>query len=130
MPVICDGERYVITHILSLESVLAKSQDSGKSETLKISDLAVIEDTQGDSEVRDLVLVSEEEWKEAVKWFKIIEPLIDSQRRTQNMVAEAARAANVGTSTLYKKLAKYEETGRVSSLIIPKSSGSDPLRNY
>jgi transcriptional regulator of acetoin/glycerol metabolism len=90
----------------------------------------VIEDTQGDSEVRDLVLVSEEEWKEAVKWFKIIEPLIDSQRRTQNMVAEAARAANVGTSTLYKKLAKYEETGRVSSLIIPKSSGSDPLRNY
>jgi putative transposase len=123
LPVICDGERYVITHILSLESVLAKSQDSGKSETLKISDLAVIEDTQGDSEVRDLVLVSEEEWKEALKWFKIIEPLIDSPRRTQKMVAEAARAANVGTSTLYKKLAKYEETGRVSSLITTKSSG-------
>lgn len=123
MPVTYGGERYVITHILSLESVLAKSQDSGKSETLKISDLAVIEDTQEDNEVRDLVLVSEEEWKEAIKWFKIIEPLIDSPRRTQNMVAEAARAANVGTSTLYKKLAKYEETGRVSSLITTKSSG-------
>src|SRR5688500_11293330 len=96
LPVTYGGERYVITHILSLESVLAKSQDSGKTESLKISDLLVIEDTEEDkTEIRDLVLVSEEEWKEAFKWFKIIEPLLNTSRRTQNMVAEAARAANV-----------------------------------
>lgn len=124
MPVTCGGERYVITHILSLENVLAKSQVSGKSESLKISDLQVIEDTEEyKTEIRDLVLVSKEEWKEAVEWFKIIEPFINTPRQTQSMVAEAARAANVGVSTLYKKLAKFEETGRVSSLITAKSSG-------
>lgn len=123
-PVVCGGKRYVITHILTLESVLAKNQDSGESESLKIADLELLRiDQSGDAKIGSLTLISDKEWQEAVKWFKIIEPLLDVTRRTQPMIAEAARAAHVGTSTLYKKIAKYEETGRVSSLISAKSSG-------
>ena len=124
MHVICGGKHYVITHILTLESVLAKNQDSGESESLKISNLELPgEDQHDNAGIKDVTLIPEEEWQEAVKWFKIIEPLLHVPRRTQELVKEAARAANIGTSTIYKKISKYEETGRISSLIPAKSSG-------
>jgi putative transposase len=120
----CGGRRYVITHILSLEAILAKDQDDGRSIELKVCDitapiqLSTLEKTAG----KDLALIEEKDWTMAEQWFSRLYPLL-SGRRTDEMVRAVAKEAGVHRTTIYRKLSLYEQGGRVSDLIPTKSSG-------
>ncbi len=121
----CGGRRYVITHILSLEAILAKDQETGRSVELKLCDitppptqLSVPEKTAA----KDLALIEQKDWTIAELWFSRIYPLL-SGRRTDQMVRAVAQEAGVHRTTVYRKLARYEQSSRVSELTPTKPTG-------
>jgi putative transposase len=124
------GQRYVITHLLDLEAVLAQEEGTGRAERLYIKDLAppspkpaseiTIEEKRPDKE---LTLIKDKDWQEAQRRFALIRPLLTAPRRTREMVTEVARAASVHTATLYRWIDAYERAGRVSALLPPKRDG-------
>ena len=120
----CSGRRYVITHILSLEAILAKDQETGRSIELKLCDitpptqLSVPEKAAA----KDLTLIEQKDWTTAELWLSRIHPLL-SGRRTVEMVRAVAREAGVHPATVYRKLERYEQTSRVSELTPTKPTG-------
>ena len=117
----CGGRRYVITHILSLEAILAKDQEDGRSIELKLCDitapiqLSALEKTAA----KDLALIEDKDWTTAEQWFSSLYPLL-SGRRTDGMVRAAAKEAGVHRTTIYRKLALYEQGGG-SQISFPQS---------
>jgi hypothetical protein len=63
----CGDHRYLITHLLDLESVLAREEKSGKIERLYLKDLAATRtDDPADSiQAFDLASVDEADWQTA-----------------------------------------------------------------
>jgi putative transposase len=119
------GKRYVITNILSLESVLAKDEETGNSEHLHIRDLVpAVELNEGEERKGiEVALISKDDWSEAEKWADRIRPLLLTSHRTVEMVEEVARDAGVTIWTVYRKIRRFQQTGKVSDLTPAKSSG-------
>lgn len=123
-------QQYLITHLLDLETVIAKNEATGRPERLYIKDLNIpVPQLDGNyskhteaGEV-ELALLEDKDWQEAQRRFSIIRPLLSTPRRTREMVAESARAAGVHVATLYRWIETYERAGRVSSLIQLKRDG-------
>jgi putative transposase len=118
-----DGRRYVITHILSLEAILAKDQETGRSVELKLCDIAPPQSfIPQKSEAKDLTLIEQRDWASAELWFSRISPLLFTPRTT-DMVKAVAHEAGVHPATVYRKIALYEQSGRVSELTPIKPNG-------
>jgi putative transposase len=120
----CGGRRYVITHILSLEAILAKDQETGRSLELKLCDITPPTQLSVPDNIatKDLALIEQQDWTTAELWFSRIYPLL-SGRRTDEMVRAVAQEAGVHRTTVYRKLARYEQTSRVSELTPTKPTG-------
>jgi len=117
------GRRYVITHILSLEAILAKDQETGKSIELKLCDVSPPQPSVSQkTETKDLTLIEQKDWASAELWFSRIEPLLFLPR-TAEMVEAVAHEAGVHPATVYRKIAIYEQSGRVSDLTPTKPNG-------
>jgi len=118
-----DGRRYVITHILSLEAILAKDQETGKSVELKLCDITSPQPSVSQkTETKDLIMIEQKDWASAELWFSRIQPLLFLPR-TAEMVKAVACEAGVHMATVYRKIAIYEESGRVSDLTPTRSNG-------
>jgi putative transposase len=118
-------KRYKITHCLDLENVLAKEEETGKSQQLRIKDLRpdVSEEPHEPAKRQELSLIEQEVWNEAERWLDLFRPLIEAERRTAEMVKEVADAAGVHISTAYRKLKHYEQTELTTELIPSQSDG-------
>src|SRR5438874_2138218 len=118
-----ENRRYRTTHLLDLENVLAKDGETSETKRLAIKDLTlppsgeIGTDGQEERGETELTLVSDEDWREAQRRFSIIRPLLAIPRRTKQMVAEAARQANIHVVTFYRWIKLYEQTERISSLL-------------
>lgn len=110
---------------MNLETVIGKDQETGKSEELRIADLTPVAVVSQDlkAQDRDLSIIKAEDWENAELWFKRIHPLLSTTHRTYEMIEEVAKDAGVHASTVYRKLAVYEQTGRVSALCPSKPDG-------
>ena len=120
-----DGERYVITSVLTLETVLAKSEETGAHRELSIKDITPVSDLTSDEDAKqaDLSLIPEDAWNEASGWADRLSQLSSVSRCTIEMVDEVARDMGVSRSTVYRKLDVFKKSGKVTSLIAKKSSG-------
>lgn len=118
-----NGKRYTITHVLDLEAVLCKEEETGKQERLYIKDLNPVT-AKPDEETTDadLTTISDAEWSEARRRYSIIQPLL-YRHRTIEGVAEQARAAGVHLSTIYRWIDIYQRRERLSDLLPVKRSG-------
>jgi putative transposase len=130
------GRRFRITHLLSVDSVLAVDLESHESQRLRvesITPLAPEVDTQSRADIeRDLAQYSKEEWAEAQRRFAAIKPLLEDPLRTRAMAEKLAEKERVHTSTLYKWLKLYQAAGHVSALVPEKrgrKSGALLLRD-
>lgn len=117
------GGRYVISHILSLDSILAKDEATGKIAELKIANLAPSASASNSKvEVREIALIDDEDWAAAEHCLDQIRPLLFVPR-TKEMVKSVALAMGIGLSSLYRKIELYERTGLASDLIPRRSGG-------
>jgi hypothetical protein len=78
----CGDHRYLITHLLDLESVLAREEQSGEIERLYLKDLAATQpDDPSDSiQACELSSVDEADWQTAEERFATIRPLLGDVR--------------------------------------------------
>ncbi len=115
--------RYRVTHVLSVDTVLAVDLASGEAHRLPIEQLLLERDQippHDSDKPRDLSLYSTDEWQQAQLRLQSIKGLIDDSTRTRQAVETAAAAAGVHVATLYRWLNDYLRVGNVSALIPAK----------
>lgn len=126
------GSAYIVTHILDLDSVLVKNLKSGEKARLRIAELTVVPEQTIENEAdintsittdADLALISEEDWKEANRRYRIIRPLLTAKKRTASLTKEAATAAAAHPVTIYRWVKSFERTGKVSALVPADKNG-------
>lgn len=128
--------RFRITHLLSVDSVLAVDLESHESQRLRVESITPLPpDRDGESKAdleRDLAHYSKEEWAEAQRRFSAIKPLLENPLRTRAMAEKLAEKERIHASTLYKWLKLYQAAGHVSALVPGKrgrKSGTILLRD-
>lgn len=121
------GERYEISRVLDLETVLARRSGTGEIQRLSITDLVPeTADDEATAEPRadlDLSVVADTDWAEAERRLGLIRPLLDRVIRTREAVEAHGKENGVHWTTLYKWRRRYERSGRTSSLLPHKPSG-------
>lgn len=122
---VTDGaENFRVTHLISVDSVLAKEVETGELKRLQVETLR-LKDPQAKSvdepkAPRDLVGYSDEEWSSGQRKLEAIKPLLANPLRTKSDADAIAAAAGVHTATLYRWLKTYLESGHVSALVDEK----------
>lgn len=122
------GKNYLITHLLSADSVLATDEETGAPTRLKIELIQEfqppiehvgtdVEPTKGDMEVRNLALYNDAQWAEAQRRLQAIKPLLENPIRTREEVEAQGAKVGANASTLYKWLKLFQDSGQVSSLV-------------
>jgi putative transposase len=118
-----NGKRYTITHVLDLEAVLCKEEETGKQERLYIKDLTPVTTKPNEDIVdADLATISDADWSEARRRLDVIRPVLYGRRTTEG-VAEQARSAGFHLSTIYRWIDIYRRRERLSDLLPTKKSG-------
>lgn len=121
------GRRYEVTHIFDLEAVLAKDEETGRTERLLIKDIVrsvkKARAEEAPQREQELSVISEEDWQQAQRRFTHLRPLLVAARRSRAMVEEVGRVLELHPATIYRLINAYERTGRISSLIPPKRDG-------
>ncbi|MBX7222822.1 MAG: Mu transposase C-terminal domain-containing protein [Blastocatellia bacterium] len=127
-----EGRRYLVTHRLDLEQVLARPEIGGPHQPLRIRDLRqpVNPETGGSDGSEplsqpqpDLMVIPDEAWREAERRYEIIKPLIENPGKIRQQALMQARTNGVGIATVYRWLSVYQETGRMSALLPMSSPG-------
>ncbi|WP_410500193.1 helix-turn-helix domain-containing protein [Chitinibacter sp. S2-10] len=124
-----DDREYVIVALADLTHVLAKAVGTQEKVLIDISTIlppkpvneAPITGTL--SVTVDLAEVSDEEWKEAERRKKLIEPLLNPYESAKDAADRIVKESGVSRSTLYRWLKAYRETGLLSSLLATKRNG-------
>lgn len=122
---VSDGVKvYRITHLISMDSVLAVDLATNQSERLAVEKLKLVDPEESHptgriepSNDRDLLDYSEEDWKEGQRRFQAIKGLLDNPIRTRQEAQLIAKAHGVHVATLYRWLSDYTNAGHVSALV-------------
>lgn len=114
------SSRWRITHILTRSSFLADDLKTGVSQRHSTSDIEGVPDEEeagGTPSMPDMASVPEAVSAEAQKRLAVIQPLLDQPTRRSSDVEDAAAAAGVHVSTVYRWIDAFERSGHVSSLL-------------
>ena len=128
---VTDGKQaYRVTHLISMETVLAVDLVTNQSHRLHIDSLRLVT-TLGETakatpeKNRDLSGFSEEEWKIGQMRFEAIKPLIENDRRVRADVEQIAKAHNTSVPSLYRWLRLFLDANHVSALVPNKKGRKD-----
>lgn len=113
-----DGERYVISHNLDLETVLAKHVETGELKQIPINEISPVSKKDKGKRMKgtELSLIDSKAWKEAELWKERLLPLIQGKNITHEKVDKVAESAGVSRITVYRKLNLIRKIGKVSAL--------------
>jgi putative transposase len=125
---VSDGQKvYRVSHLISIDSVLAVDLATNESCKLALETLRLIDSSDAGGALqgkvaadRDLLDYSDDEWKEGQRRFQAIKPLLDDPTRTRHEAQIVAKANGVHVGTLYRWLAAYTDAGHVSALVPSK----------
>jgi putative transposase len=113
--------RYQITRIISVDSVLAVDLSTRQSERLRIDQLVFdVEGCEPASVAQpqhDLTEYSNEEWAIAQGRLAAIKPLLDGDIHTRTAVEQRAAEVGVHVATIYKWMRLFQNSGHQSSLV-------------
>lgn len=119
-----EGRAYRVSHVISLDSVLAVDIATGLSKRLSVESLKLApkpaEDGSIEPDEKDLMLHSKEEWAEAQRKFQAIKPLLEQPFRSREEVEVLAKKHGVHVATLYRWLSVYTDSGHVAALVSGK----------
>lgn len=116
-------KRFRITHLLSVDSVLAVDLETHDSQRLRLESITPVtadEEAKASAPDRDLTQFSKEEWAKAQRRFMAIKPLLDNPLRSRVAAEALASKEGVHVATLYKWLKQYQAAGHVSALVSDK----------
>lgn len=120
---VVQGDReYTILSVVDLRQVIAREQASGEKVILDIRgfDPPYRGNSRATSAMPqiDLDAIPEEDWEEAGRRLTVIKPILEGNTgRTRKSAAQLAKDAGIGTTTLYRWLNLYRESGVLSALL-------------
>jgi putative transposase len=127
------SREFRITHILSVDTVLAVDAETGDAVRLSIDELRLAEPVAAApapgplvggsiagemvSVEKDLSEYGESEWRVAQRRLRAIKDLLDNPIRADAQVKVIAKREGVHAATLYRWLRNYTNAGHVSALV-------------
>lgn len=117
------GRKQVVLNLSDLNNVVIRDMGNGKTTSVPTVELQPDVVPASLSQNRqDLMQIPDEDWAEAWRRFETIRPLLDRApyHRSSQDVKEIAKKAKRDPVTIYRWLARYEETGLVSALLRPR----------
>ena len=120
-----DGAVFRISEILDYDTAVGVEVESGRSRSLRISELKPLPDADGKLQATastDLELIADEYWKIAQQRYEAIKPLLEEGRGRHPYIAERAKEVGLDPTTLYRWLRRFNSLGVVTALI-PKARG-------
>ncbi|WP_031329801.1 helix-turn-helix domain-containing protein [Ralstonia sp. AU12-08] len=122
-PVIWRERRWVLVDIPAIDRALIRDPVSGSVEIADVDEIKA--DLPPSANNHGLMTISDEEWSDAWNRFQAIRPLLDrgSRQRTNEEVEAVARALGKDRATVYRWIAKWEQSKTVSALL--RSGRSD-----
>ena len=117
-----DGREYRVTRLVDIDKVLAKEKGSDLPVILSLSALDKPKSPLAENRPEfDLEDASPEDWEEAERRLRALEPLLAPRgRREDKDYQAAAEVAGVGKSTIYRWLEAYKSSGLLTSLLPQK----------
>ncbi|MCF6441044.1 DDE-type integrase/transposase/recombinase [Pseudoalteromonas luteoviolacea] len=112
-------EIFEITRVVNLEYLIAKNIVNNELSKLPIKEVSLLDNKDSIKvDSPDLTEISNENWTLARKRLEIIQPLLElGANRQAKHVSEQAHVTNTSPATLYRWLNKYQQSGKLSSLI-------------
>lgn len=119
-----DKQNYQIVQLLDLQNVVGIEVESGRSVSLRISELEPVEQERVDGLYvnYDISTISSDEWAIAQQRFSAIKPLLRDSVLPRNSVEERAKEVGVDATTLYRWLDRYQSWHEVLALV-PRKRG-------
>ncbi|WP_110970681.1 Mu transposase C-terminal domain-containing protein [Pseudomonas huaxiensis] len=119
-----DKQNYQIVQLLDLQNVVGIEVESGRSVSLRISELEPVEQERVDGLYvnYDISTISSDEWAIAQQRFSAIKPLLRDSVLPRNSVEERAKEVGVDAATLYRWLDRYQSWHEVLALV-PRKRG-------
>lgn len=115
---VSDGNIYRITEVLDFDTAIGIDVESGRSTSLRITDLAPVVD--GSIKVQDIDSIADENWKIAQERYAAIQPLVDRFDAGRREVEARAQEVGINFTTLYRWLKRYRDAGTLDSLMPEK----------
>lgn len=123
------NNKYVITNILDLESVLAKNIETKQSQRILVQNITPETVEVGKNLANNLELIKDEDWIEANRRFQIIKLILAAGRGQRvNQIKLASKEHGISQSSIYRWIAIYEIEKRVSALVRPTRKDKGSLR--
>lgn len=120
-------QRFRITQVIDLETVLIEDVETGQARPVKIRELrpeGMSPQTPVKTQSVELVEITDRDWQQAHERFEIIRPLLDDPDCTRAKVQAQAESVGRHPATLYRWLEQYRRGGRVS-MLAPTKRGMD-----
>lgn len=120
-------QRFRITQVIDLETVLIEEVETGQARQAKIHELqpeGLRSQTPVKAEGVELIEITDHEWRQAHERFEMIRPLLDDPDCTRAKVQAQAESVGRHPATLYRWLEQYRRGGRVS-MLAPTKRGMD-----
>lgn len=119
-----DKQNYQIVQLLDLQNVVGIEVESGRSVSLRISELEPVEQERVDGLYvnYDISTISSDEWAVAQQRFSAIKPLLRDSVLPRSSVEERAKEVGVDAATLYRWLDRYQSWQEVLALV-PRKRG-------
>jgi putative transposase len=125
------AQRFRITQVIDLETVLIEDVETGQARPVKIRELqpeGVSPQTPVKAQSVELIEITDQDWQQAHERFEIIRPLLDDPECTRAKVQAQAESVGRHPATLYRWLEQYRRGGRVS-MLVPTKRGMDHGRS-
>jgi len=107
----------LVLELKGFSQAIVRVVETGTTDIVPVRDLALNPVEAAKNHQSKHLIAKDKEWELALERFEIIKPLLDKPARTENDVKEVARKEGKGTTTIYRWLKRFEETGLVSSLL-------------
>ncbi|WOI46512.1 Mu transposase C-terminal domain-containing protein [Acidovorax sp. BLS4] len=115
--VVKGGGVFTVLDFVDLEHVVLQTAQ-GQEIVCKVGDLQLLSQQTQDARCGDLSVISSEAWSRAFEVYRHIKQVLTLPRAERAAaIKKSAAVLDMGSSSFYKYLAKYNEKGRISSLL-------------
>lgn len=120
----CDKQVFRIVQLLDFQNVVGMEVETGRSHSLRISELKPVEQERIDGLYvnHDISTISSDEWAIAQQRFSAIKPLLHNSVLPRASVETRAKEVGVDIATLYRWLERYRSWNEVLALV-PRKRG-------
>lgn len=112
-----NDQSVLILELKGFSKAIVRVIETDSTDIVPVRDLALNPAEAAKNHQSKHLVAEDKEWELALERFEVIKPLLDNPGRTENDVKEVARKEAKGTTTIYRWLKRFEETGLVSSLL-------------